>query len=190
MNTRKNKPKFIRADANRHVRIKKKWHKPKGMHSRIAKKNRGYRKMPGKGYFADKTTKYLHPSKFMVIEVSNINELAGINAKTHAVKIKRVGMKKKVEILKKALEMKLYVLNPKDIKKYIADAEEAMKSRKEKRKSYKESKESKKKKQQEKKKEAEKKQETAEEKKEEIKKVEKEIQQSSQVKKRTKKGEK
>lgn len=69
--------------------------------------------MPSIGYRAPKELRYLHPSGFKEVLVYNVDDLQKIDASKEAVKIAHtVGKKKRSEILKKAEELKIKVLNP------------------------------------------------------------------------------
>ena len=66
--------------------------------------------------------------------VSHIKELDYINPKEEGIIIsKKIGLKKKIPLLKKAEEIKITVLSIKDVDKYLKEAEEKINKRKEKR---------------------------------------------------------
>lgn len=185
-------PKFRRQDFRKMERIKNNpgWRKPKGRFSKVLRRMRGYAARPGKGYRTPKAIRGLHPCWMKIVEVSNVNQLSKVNVKTEAVRITKVGLKKRVDIMKKAAEMKIKVLNTKDIKEYLSNVEKLLKERKDARKKFFADKEARKKKKEKKKEEKKAKEEAApSEKAEEMKKMEKEMQKSSQVQKLSKKGE-
>jgi len=163
----KKKPKFKRQDSIL-KRLKNKWRKPKGIHSKLRLRKRGKGKRPRIGYGSDKKTRYLIKNK-NPIYVTNIKQLE--NVKQPIIIASKVGLRKKLEIINKIKELKLEVLNIKDIDKFL---EEAKKKKEDKEKKKKEKKEKKSKKL-EKSKEEKKKQGTKEDKekkeKEEKKKV-------------------
>ena len=112
MNPRNN-PKFVRWLSTSLKRIKSPWRRPRGINSKIAEKLKGKLPMPTIGYGAPRNMKYLHPSGFKEILVHNANDLKKVNVEKEAVRIaSAVGSKKRIEITKKAEEMKLKVLNP------------------------------------------------------------------------------
>jgi large subunit ribosomal protein L32e len=112
MNPRK-KPKFNRWLSQTYKRLKSSWRKSRGLHSKIRIRKKSKIKVPSVGYRAPKELRYLHPSGFKEVLVSNIKELQKINPEKEAVRIAgKVGEKKRREILKKAEEMKIKVLNP------------------------------------------------------------------------------
>lgn len=109
---RKKNPKFLRQDYGKRKRIKKKWKNPSGLHSKMKKKKKGKRKPVEIGYRTPKKTRGIHPSGFIEVYVQNINDLKGIDKKKCAIRIGRVGKKKRIEILKEAKKLKIKVLNP------------------------------------------------------------------------------
>ncbi|MEM7825643.1 MAG: 50S ribosomal protein L32e [Candidatus Aenigmatarchaeota archaeon] len=113
VNPRK-KPKFLRSGWKAYKRLRKvKWRKARGIHSKIRRKEKGKPKMPNIGYGAPKELKYLHPSRFKEVLVYNVKDLEKIDSEKEAIKIAHtVGKKKRGEILKKAEELKIKVLNP------------------------------------------------------------------------------
>jgi large subunit ribosomal protein L32e len=108
------KPKFLRQLALSYKRrLGLKWRKPRGSQSKLRKHKKSKGFMPSVSYGTPKTLRYLHPSGFREVLVNNIKDLEKIDASKEAVKISHgVGKKKRQEILKKAEEKKIKVLNP------------------------------------------------------------------------------
>ncbi|MEM5853284.1 MAG: 50S ribosomal protein L32e [Candidatus Aenigmatarchaeota archaeon] len=112
VNPRK-KPEFKRWLSQFYKRLNESWRRPRGMHSKIRKRKKSKIKMPNIGYGAPKNLRYLHPSGLMEVLVYNVKDLEKIDPSKQAIKIAHtVGKKKRQEILKKAEEMKIKVLNP------------------------------------------------------------------------------
>ena len=112
VNKRRN-PKFVRWLSASLKRIKPSWRRPKGINSKIAEKKKGKLPMPTVGYGSPRETRYLHPSGFTEKLVYNVKGLEKFNAVKDAARIaSAVGERKRSEILKKAEEMKLKILNP------------------------------------------------------------------------------
>ncbi|MFH7882617.1 MAG: 50S ribosomal protein L32e [Candidatus Aenigmatarchaeota archaeon] len=113
MNPRK-KPKFLRAMREAYRRLRKgKWRRPRGSQSKMRKRLKSKRKMPSPGYGAPKSLRYLHPSGFKEVLVYNLKDLEKINPEKEAIRVAHaIGKRKKSEIVKKAEEMKIKVLNP------------------------------------------------------------------------------
>ena len=107
------KPKFYKQGAGYLKRIKKRWRKPRGTDSKLRKGLKSKGKKPSPGYRTRKDQRYLHPSGFKDVLISNPNDLDRINAKEEAVRISHsVGKRKKQIILEKAEKLGIKVLNP------------------------------------------------------------------------------
>ena len=110
---KRKKPKFKRWMSQSYKRVKSSWRKPRGLHSKIRIREKSKIRMPSIGWRALKAKRGLHPSGFKEVLVHNLKELEKIDPKKEAVKIfHAVGKKKREEILKKAKELKIKVLNP------------------------------------------------------------------------------
>lgn len=117
VNTR-NKPKFARWLSESYGRVSESWRHPRGRHSKVRRREKGKIAMPFIGWGAKKSERGLHPSGFREIIISSPKDLQNVDAKIFAAKISStVGRKKRVEILKKAEELKIKVLNPGEVKK-------------------------------------------------------------------------
>ncbi len=130
---KKNKPKYIRQDAHKKKRVSKKWRKPKGIQSKMRLKRKGYRQRMSSGYRSPKLVKNLNKEGLKEIRVHNIKDLENVkeNENQGIVISKRVGIKKKVEILKRCKELKLRVLNVKNSDLFIKTVEDKRKKKKE-----------------------------------------------------------
>lgn len=112
MNPRK-KPSFARWMSQSYARLDESWRHPRGRHTKIHRREKGKILMPEIGWGAPKELRGLHPSGYKEVLVSSLKDLEKIDAKVQAAKISHtVGKKKRVEILKKAEELKIKVLNP------------------------------------------------------------------------------
>jgi len=107
--------KFLRVDTNRFSRIGKnrrklqKWRRPRGKSNKLRLGRAGYSPVPKVGFKTSRDeagkVKGLIPRL-----VHNLNELIALT-KNDAVIIARVGARKKLEIIKKADELKIKILN-------------------------------------------------------------------------------
>ncbi len=112
MNPRK-KPSFTRWMSQSYARLGESWRHPRGRHTKVHRREKGKIRMPEIGWGAPKELRGKHPSGFYEVIVSSLKDLEKVDAKTQAVKISHtVGKKKRGEIVKKAEEMKIKVLNP------------------------------------------------------------------------------
>ncbi|MDM7913406.1 MAG: 50S ribosomal protein L32e [Methanotrichaceae archaeon] len=106
------KPEFNRHDAHKKKRLGLSWRKPRGLHNKLRQQVSAKGKLVRPGFGSPKAVRGFHPSGFKEILVNNVADLA--KAEGCAVRIaSAVGQKKRQEILTKASEMNLKVLNPK-----------------------------------------------------------------------------
>ncbi|XP_036591703.1 60S ribosomal protein L32-like [Trichosurus vulpecula] len=66
---------FIRHQADRYVKIKRNWRKPRGIDNRVRRRFKGWILMPSIGYGSNKKTKHTLPSGFKKFLVHNVKEL-------------------------------------------------------------------------------------------------------------------
>ena len=112
VNPRK-KPEFKRWLADTDKRIKNSWRRPRGLHSKIRLRKKSKFKMPSIGWKAPKELRFLHPSGLKEVLVHSPKDLEKVDPQKEAIKIAHtVGKRKREEILKKADERKIKVLNP------------------------------------------------------------------------------
>ena len=128
------KPKFHRQNSQVKKRAGTRWRKPRGVDSKQRKgyKSRGAK--PTTGYQQPKKTRGKHPSGYEDVLVTNLAELNGIKKEAQAIRISsKIGAKKKEQIVKKAQEKQIKILNPKinRKKKTIKKKEETKEKNKE-----------------------------------------------------------
>lgn len=124
------KPDFIRQDNPKRMKLNDKWRKPKGIHSKIRHRFKGRRKMPSPGYKSPAAVRGLHASGLKPVNVFSVDNIGKIKKESEGIIIaKNVGTKKRLEILKKAKELQLQVLNL-NIDEQIKKIEDAISSKK------------------------------------------------------------
>ena len=143
-NIKSKKPDFLRQDAHKVKKLDQNWRIPKGRHSKMRFRLRGYRKSPSMGYSSPIEVRGLNKDGLKEVLVNNIKDLGKINDNEIAVLSSSMGLRKRIEVLKKAKEQKLIVSNIKDIDSFINNIESLIKSNKQKRESQKTKKEAKK----------------------------------------------
>ncbi|MCD6383128.1 MAG: 50S ribosomal protein L32e [Thermoplasmata archaeon] len=109
---KRKEPNFYRQEWFRYKRIKKVWRRPRGLTSKMRK---GLKYRPPRvkvGYRGPRAVRGRHPSGFEEVLVHNPKELEGLDPKKQAVRIAHgVGTRKRREIIARADEMNLRVLN-------------------------------------------------------------------------------
>jgi len=117
------KPDFKRQESWRYKRVDKSWRRPRGLDSKMRKRVKGWPKSVAIGYRGPKEARGLHPSGYVEVLVRNLDDVGGVNPETQAVRIARtVGGRKRVEILARAEEMGIRVLNPRVVEE-VAEEE-------------------------------------------------------------------
>ncbi len=113
--TKRDKPKFLRTDWHKKIRLGKgvkknqKWHGAKGRQNKLRLGRKGRMQRPKIGWGADAKTKDFIDG-INTILVKNVKDMDAVK-KGYGVIIAKVGAKKKAEIIAKANEMKIKILN-------------------------------------------------------------------------------
>lgn len=108
-----NRARFQRRGIHEKQRLADVWRKPKGRHNKLRRQIKAKGPLPRPGYGSPAAVRGLHPCGLQDILVHNEGMLAPLDPRLHAVRIAAgVGMKKKIEIQKKAVDAGLRVLNP------------------------------------------------------------------------------
>jgi large subunit ribosomal protein L32e len=110
-------PKFLRHTAHKYSKLglrrkkKKVWRRPTGRDNKMREQRRGHPALVAIGYSTDKKTRGSIMEKTPVI-VRNLSQIARIQ-KNQIVILGNIGMKKKIDMVKKAKELKveIYKLN-------------------------------------------------------------------------------
>lgn len=110
-------PKFVRDESWRYKRVKKPWRRPKGIDSRLRRKEKGMIKNVSIGYRVPKKVRGLHPTGLREVLVYNIKDLQNLNPRLHIATIaSTVGKLKRTLILLEAEELNILVSNPGKLK--------------------------------------------------------------------------
>ena len=110
---KRKKPKFVRQESWRYVRIKESWRRPRGIDSKMRLRKKGWPKVVKIGYRGPRKARGLHPSGFEEVLVYNVWDLEGLDPERQAARIAHgVSSRKKLEICTRADELGIYVINP------------------------------------------------------------------------------
>ena len=121
-------PKFLRRTGERYSKLgkgrkkKQKWRRPTGRDNKMREKRRGYPAVVQIGYKKEE--------RKSALIIKNVQELENVK-KENIVIVGKVGKKKKIEIAKKAKEMKIEFQNL-NVKKLLKEVEKAKKKKVEK----------------------------------------------------------
>jgi large subunit ribosomal protein L32e len=109
---KKRKPKFVRQESWKYIRLKENWRRPRGLDNKVRKRIKGWPPRVSAGYRGPKATRAFHPSGLEDILVYTAQDLTQIDPKTQAARIAHnVGKRKRASILTEAREKKILILN-------------------------------------------------------------------------------
>ncbi|PVV00735.1 hypothetical protein BB560_004871 [Smittium megazygosporum] len=106
--------KFIRVHSDRYNRLKESWRKPKGIDSATRRRFAGTRPMPKIGYGSNKKTRNLLPNGFRLFTIKNAKDLESLMMlnRTYCAEVAgSVSSKKRIELLKRAKQLNIKVIN-------------------------------------------------------------------------------
>ncbi|MBT3643080.1 hypothetical protein HN604_02950 [archaeon] len=121
---KRNKPKFLRNDWHKKIRLgrtvkkNRKWKGAKGRHNKLRLNRKGHSRRPKVGWSSDAAIRG-QVAGMNIVRVENIKELMNVE-KGMGVLIGSVGKKKRAELIAKANEMKFEIIN-----KYLEPSTEA-----------------------------------------------------------------
>ena len=108
-----NRPKFVRQESWRYVRIHPEWRKPKGVDNKVRRQDKGWPSLVRVGYRGPAGARGLHPSGHYEAIVHRSADLEGLVPGRDVARIGRtVGAKKRDMILERATELGIRVVNP------------------------------------------------------------------------------
>jgi large subunit ribosomal protein L32e len=138
------KPTFLRQDAHKKKRLGEGWRRPKGMHSKMRLRHRDKRTRPEPGFGSPKAVYGLSKEGLQYVNIATVKEVGSIDKQKQGIVISSsVGKKNRIQIIKKALELNIKILNLKEPQKYVEKIEKEMQEKAEKKKSKVEKKEKK-----------------------------------------------
>ncbi len=107
------RPRFIRMNSWYLKRLENVWRSPnRSLDNKIRLEKKGYPAKVKVGYRGPKAVREMHPSGFREVLVYNTSQLEGLDPSKYAIRISStVGRRKRGEIIKKAMELGLRILN-------------------------------------------------------------------------------
>ncbi len=107
------RPKFLRSETWKHKSFKNdpKWRKPRGKDNKMRMKRSGKQPLVSVGYRGPKEVRGTHASGLREIMIANPAQIEGLENVIIRINA-TVGNKKKIEIVKKAVESNLKIANP------------------------------------------------------------------------------
>lgn len=106
------RPKFVRQESWRYDRLSESWRKPKGKDNKMRRQVSGVPPLVKVGYRGPKEGRGLHPSGYTDNLVFNLKDLMRLDPKKDAARMGHaVGRRKRIEIVAKASELGIKVLN-------------------------------------------------------------------------------
>ncbi len=111
------RPEFVRPESWRYFRLRPNWRKPKGLDNKVRKSKKGWPRRVKVGYRGPVGARFFHSSGRSEFLVHNQHELAGLVPGKDVARIGRtVGARKRAEILKRAKELGLVIVNPRGLR--------------------------------------------------------------------------
>jgi large subunit ribosomal protein L32e len=106
------RPKFVRQESWRYIRLAENRRKPKGVDNKMRKQVSGVPPLVKVGYRGPKSARGLHPSGYRDRLIHNIRDLEKLDPKIDAARIGHsVGRRKRIDIVSRANALGVKVLN-------------------------------------------------------------------------------
>jgi large subunit ribosomal protein L32e len=105
------KPEFVQQDYHKKKRLSKKWKRPTGLQSKMRHQFKGYNRRVKQGWRSPVEIRGFHGKGLEPVLINNVAELSNVKKEQGIIVSAKVGLKKRIDILKKAEELKLVVLN-------------------------------------------------------------------------------
>ena len=105
------KPEFKQQDFHKKKRLSDKWKRPRGLQSKMRHQFKGYHRLPKQGWRSPVEVRGIHQKGYEAILVYNVSDLSKIKKDQAIIIAGNVGNKKRLDIITKAEELKIIVLN-------------------------------------------------------------------------------
>jgi|ETN02SMinimDraft_4_1059925.scaffolds.fasta_scaffold107226_2 large subunit ribosomal protein L32e len=137
------KPHFHRQKSSQYNKLAVKWRRPKGLQSKMRLSRKGSPPTPSHGWRSPKSVRGLSALGTLIKMVYTVSDLESVGENTSIVIGSTVGQKKKIQVLEKAQEKGITVLNVKDAAAFIKETQESFEKNKQVKKKKVEDKEAK-----------------------------------------------
>lgn len=127
------KPEFVQQDYHKKKRLSRKWKRPTGLQSKMRHQFKGYNRRVKQGWRSPVAVRGFHGKGVEPVLINNVSELNTVKKDQGIIVSGKVGLKKRIDILKKAEELKILVLNLKP-ESVMAKAESMKKQKAEEKK--------------------------------------------------------
>lgn len=116
------KPKFVRPESWRYIRLKENWRRPRGLDHKVRLKYAGWPPGVEAGYRGPKRARGLHPCGSREVLVYNPDDVKELDAESEVIRIGHtVGKRKRARIIAEAKKKRIRVLNVKTAKEAPAE---------------------------------------------------------------------
>ena len=129
---KKKKPTFTRTDSNKKPRLGTKWRRPRGWHNKIRLHKKGYKRSVEPGHGSPVKVKGLNQQGLERVMITNIKALEAVKENQVAVISSSIGIKKKLDIAKKAKEKGIKIANF-NVEEFIKKIEKQLQEKKQKK---------------------------------------------------------
>ncbi|MFA5797873.1 MAG: 50S ribosomal protein L32e [Candidatus Woesearchaeota archaeon] len=120
------KPDFVQQDYHKKRRLAKRWKRPTGLHSKMRHQKKGYGARVKQGWRSPLEVRGFHGKGIKSVLVHTVSELTQIKNDEGIIIARNVGIKKRLDIIIKAEELKITILNikPELVKAKVAAMQE------------------------------------------------------------------
>lgn len=107
------KPDFVRQESWRYKRVKPSWRRPRGIDSKMRLEKNGWPRSPKIGHRSPRMVRETHPTGLKEVLIHRPEDLGPIDPEEHVARIAHtVGARKRLQIIERAEELGVHVLNP------------------------------------------------------------------------------
>ena len=133
----KRRPAFPRNKSGHRMNLRvSSWRKPKGKHTKLRLHKGSRLPIVKDGFRGPAAVRGVHNSGLQMVLVHNMPQLLALKAGEHTAIIADVGQRKKYDLVKKASELNIALVNVKSIQKFLDKIEKDVKVRKHQRSEY------------------------------------------------------